>query len=225
MILYTSQDPYFDIVNTQVDLSKSPTLEPINELDDIFPKAYSWLFKLLKHDKFIWAYNTQSNLCANHGNEQMRWVLDVPDDECVAINSDVWNCVINGWPYMEEAWDNSINLSDDEYDKLEAKYRPIKEKTWEKIFNISKNDPSAEILVKSPILEKYVIKKEWISSYDPTIFDYGIVNYSFRDMERLEKFREIYESGLKGRKIDYKVEIKKYEKTGFGLRINWSDDK
>lgn len=225
MILYTSHSVDFDIVNDLVDLNKSPTLEPINERDDIFQKAYEWLFKKLKYDKYIWAYNTFNNVNANHGTELVRWTLDVPIDECIAINSDVWNCVINNWSYIKELWDNTTVISDEEYDKLEMKYLPIKEQTWESIFDIPKDSPDAEILIKSPINEKYVINKEWICDYDNEFFDSGIVNSSFKDMKRLEIYRNIVESGLKGRKIDFNTSIKSYENSYFGLRIDWCSDK
>jgi hypothetical protein len=80
-------------------------------------------------------------------------------------------------------------------------------------------------LVKSPVSEKYVIKKEWISDYDLKQFtETDIINYHIDDKDRLEHTRLVYESGLRGRKIPFKTEIKSYN-PGFGLKIEWSIDK
>ena len=223
MLLTTSQSPDFDIVNDLVDLSKSGNLVKMNALDDIFEFAYNWLFNKLGYDKWIWCYKIGDRNYVNHGCEHTLWTLDVPESECVFLNETVWEHVINKWPYNKAMDDPNFVISDEDYDKFRDSYRGKEEATWGDIFN--PNDKSGvQVLVKSPILEKYVVKKEWMSDYDLDQFTRtDIISYHITDKDRLDHTQLVYESGLRGRKIPFKTEINQYE-SSFGLKIDWSSD-
>jgi hypothetical protein len=215
--LVTRQSLNFDITKDLVDLNKSEYFSEIN--DEIFKKAYNWLFKKINHDKFIWCYIDNRDLPKVHGQEFIQWHLEVPLSECVIINSEVWGLLINDFPYFDEV--NSSNLSDEEYQKLFDFYNKIKEKTWDdNIFNIKDDPYEVEVLIRSPVCEKYVIDKLWCSSYDLDEFKSGIERNFFKTEEKVLKFKEIMESGLKGRKIPFTSTIEK-NNHGFILNMEW----
>lgn len=221
MILVTSQPIDFDITKDELDLSKSSNLSDHFDQDKIFNKAYKWLFNKLGHDEFIWCYINGERNFMNHGDEYVLWTLDVPDDQCILINAHTWNCVINNWAYIDEDL-ISKDITDDDYEKLTDSYKGREEQTWND--NIFKNEKERmEILIKSPVIEKFVIDKKWSCDYDLTVFDKisdGMINNFHRNEESLNKNLEIYESGLKGRKINYLTEIKKHQ-DGCSLKIEW----
>lgn len=217
MILTTSQSQDFDITKDLVDLSKSPNLLISN---DVFLEAYKWLFDKLSHDKWIWCYKEGDRNYLNHGCEHVLWTLDVPDSECVFINESIWEHVINKWAYDKDI-DEDINfvINDGEYDKFVELHKGKEESTWGDIFNITEKS-GVQILVKSPILDKYVIKKEWKCDYDTSFDEMGIVSYYFDNKNSLLEVKNIYESGLRGRKKHFTTKIDEY-KVGFGLKIEW----
>lgn len=221
MLLITSQPLDFDITKDKLDLSKSSNLSHHFDQDKIFNKAYKWLFNKLDHSEFIWCYKNGERNFSNHGHEHVLWTLNVPDDQCVAINSSVWNCVINNWPYIED--DIIKNISDDDYEKLVNSYNGREEQTWnDSIFRNENN--SMEILIKAPVNEHFVVKKEWLCDYDLEAFNDkigdGIVNSFFRDEDKLNQSKLIYESGLKGKNIKFSTKIEKHQ-DGYSLKINW----
>ena len=222
MILTTSQSLDFDITKDKVDLSKSPNLEKINALDDIFEYAYNWLFNKLGYDKWIWCYKVGDRNFLNHGEEHVLWTLDVPESECIYLNETVWEHIINKCPYNKAMDDPNFVISDEDYDKFRDSFKGKEEETWGDIFN--PNDKSGvQVLVKSPILEKYVVKKEWISDYDLKQFtETDIINYHINDKDRVEHTQMVYESGLRGRKIPFKTKIETHDR-GFGLKIEWGN--
>lgn len=223
MLLTTSQSPDFDIINDEVDLSKSANLVRINKLDDIFEYAYNWLFNKLGYDKWIWCYKVGDRNYLNHGCEHVLWTLDVPESECVCINESIWEHVINKWPYDKAMDDPNFIINDDDYDKYRELHKGKEELTWGDIFKPDEKS-GVQVLVKSPILEKYVVKKEWISDYDLDEFSRtDLVNYLIDTKDRLEHTQLVYESGLRGRKIPFNTKIESY-KSGFGLKIDWSSD-
>ena len=111
MLLITSQPLDFDITKDKLDLNKSTNLSDYFDSDKIFKKAYEWLFKKLNNDKFIWCYKNDERNFSDHGNEHVLWTLDVPDNQCFAINSSVWNCVINNWPYIDDDIIKNIDIN------------------------------------------------------------------------------------------------------------------
>jgi hypothetical protein len=223
LILTTSQSPDFDITKDIVDLSKSPNLIKINPLDDIFEVSYKWLFNKLNHDKWIWCYKECDIRHKNHGSEHVLWTLDVPESECILINESVWEHVINRWAYKKE-WDNyNVVINDEEFDQFKKMYKGKEESTWNDIFNPTEHS-GVQILVKSPVLDKYVLKKEWCCDYNLDVFDTEIINMGFCTLNNLEYYKEVYESGLKGRKIPFMSEIISYE-NHFGLKIEWNEYK
>jgi hypothetical protein len=221
MILITCQPLDFDITKDNVDLSKSSCLKDDFDSDKMFKKSYEWLFKKLNHSNFIWCYPGNTRGFLNHGEEHVLWTLDVPSDQCVSINASAWNCVINKYPYIEDELIEDI--SDDDYEKLLNSYKGKEEQTWnDNIFKMEGD--KMEVLVKSPIADKFVINKEWSCDYDIGQFKSkigdGIINNFYQDRERLEQNREILESGLKGRKIDYILKVEEHN-NGFSLKITW----
>jgi hypothetical protein len=221
MLLITSQPLDFDITKDKLDLSKSSNLSDHFDQDKIFKKAYEWLFNKLGHNEFIWCYKSNERNFSDHGHEHVLWTLDVPDDQCVAINSSAWNCVINNWPYIED--DIIKNISDDDYERLTDSCKGREEQTWDS--SIFKNeDKGMEILIKSPVNEQFVVKKEWLCDYNKEVFDDkigdGLISYFFRNEEELNQSKLVYESGLKGRNIKFSTKIEKH-KDGYSLKINW----
>lgn len=217
MILTTSHSIDFDITKDIVDLTKSPNLVTSG---DIFTEAYKWLFDKLGYDKWIWCYKEKERLYLNHGYEHVMWTLDVPESECVFINESIWEHVINKWAYnkiMDE--DNNLSLSDEEYDKFVEMYKGNEESTWGDIFNITEKS-GVQVLVNSPVLEKYVINKEWKCDYDTSFVDNEIVSYYFATKDELMHTKDVFENGLSGRKIPFTTKIDEY-KIGFGLKIEW----
>lgn len=219
MILTTSHSPNFNITKDLVDLSKSHNLEKINALDDIFEYAYNWLFNKLGYDKWIWCYKVGDRNFLNHGEEHVLWTLDVPESACVFLNETVWEHIINKWPYNKAMDDPNFVISDDDYDKFRELYRGKEEATWGDIFNPNE-ESGVQVLIKSIVPEKYVVKKEWISDYDTSFVENEIISYHFNDIDRLNHTREVYESGLRGRKLPFTTKIDEY-KPGFGLKIEW----
>ena len=196
----------------------------MNEFDNIFQEAYKWLFDKLGYDKWIWCYKDGDRNYINHGDEYVLWTLDVPESECICINGSVWEHVINKWPYDKEMDnDKCAAISDEDYDKFREMHKGKESETWGDIFKPNK-DSGVQVLIKSLVLEKYIVKKEWICDFDIDTFKEkdDLINYHFNDMDRLKHMRDVYESGLRGRKMPFKTEIKDYDK-GFGLKIEWGD--
>jgi hypothetical protein len=219
MILITCHSPNFDITKDSVNLSKSSCLESYFDSDKMFENAYNWLFKKLNCNNFIWCYPGNTRGFLNHGEEHTLWTLDIPSDQCILINASVWHCVINKYPYIED--ELIKDTSDDDYEKLLSSYKGKEEQTWhDNIFKMEGD--KMEVLVKSPIADKFVINKEWSCDYDTEQFkdNNGIINNFYNSKERLEQNIEIFESGLKGRKINYLLKIEEHD-DGFSLKITW----
>ena len=216
MKLVTFQPYGFDICNNISDVNKSLNLY----FDDIFLRSYNWLFKKLNNNKFIWCYINKSDNCRNylrHGIENVIWYLNVPDNECIIINSEVWDCVINNYPYCKD--EDLLNISDNEYDELIKSLEPTKEKIWgENIFNIE--DDNIEVLIKSPVNENYITSKEWVCGYNTKLFNDEIIRRLYYDINTAEHEKLIYESFLNGRNIKYKSELKE-SNNNFILNIEW----
>ena len=217
MILTTSHSKDFDITKDLVDLTKSPNLVISSEL---FLEAYEWLFNKLSYDKWIWCYKDGERLYLNHGCEHVLWTLDVPDSECILVNESIWEHVINKWAYDKVGdEDRNLVISDEDYDKFVELHKGKEEATWGDIFNIT-DKSGVQVLVKSPVLDKYIIKKEWKCDYDTSFVENEIVSYHFDNKEELIRTKDIYESGLRGRKLPFTTKIDEY-KPGFGLKIEW----
>ena len=217
MILTTSHPVGFDITRDKLDLSKSTNLDLDFDYEKNFHRAYNWLFNKLGHREFIWCYPGIEKGYTNHGNEYMLWVLDVPDDQCTAISSYTWNCVINKWPHVDEKLIE--NISDDDYEKLIDSFKGKEDQTWDK--NLFNKEEHMEVLIKSPVPEKFVVDKKWICDYDLKKFDDGIISNLYREKERFEYEKLIYESGLKGRGIKYSQKIETHEDGSITLKMEW----
>jgi len=218
MILVTSHPPDFDITKEKSDLSKSPQFK--KPFDSMFENAYKWLFNKIGKSELIWCYK-DSGVNPSHGHERITWTLNVPDDRCIVINAHAWDCVINKWPFYKDELIKDI--SDEDYDKLMESLKGTEEKSWhDNIFNA--DGERVEVLIDSPVAKEFVIKTEWVCDYDFEMFKEkdGIIRQSYYDEKELNKYVEIYESALKGRKMDYKLSIKKsIQDNSFLLNIDW----
>jgi hypothetical protein len=222
MLLTTRHPIDFDITKDVVDINKSHILDEYFDNDKTFTNAYKWLFNLIGVGPYIWNYAKNSHLVRRHGEEYQEWTLDVPRSECIIINEDIWGMVLNKMPHF----DMPSDISDKEYSRLYDMYKPIKEKTWEdNIFKVKEDSiENMQILIKSPVLEKYVIDKKWICELNYEEFDIGITNTVFSSQEKADHYAEVIESGLKARKLPYKKEFKK-SNFGFGVKIEWEPNK
>jgi hypothetical protein len=166
MRLFTIQCPTFDIVNDDLDLSKSPHYNG-NIMSDEFGKAYDWLFQKLGTEKIIWCHSYAD--FSSHGQEFKRWELEVPLNEILAIlETNTWNCIINDWyPYPVDMWnkwfDESKKLPLDKQDKYitdkENEYAAIHDKEEQKdnVFVDKIVDGYHEYLLPSPIKPEWVV--------------------------------------------------------------------
>jgi hypothetical protein len=233
MKLVTCQPYGFDITKDKLDLSKSSNLREKFDTNSMFKKAYKWLFDQIGYNELIWCYQLENSAYItaksngnhiNHGNEHVLWTLEVPRNEFVIINSDIWECVINGWPYCTD--EMVKNLSDDDYDKLMVALEPTKEDVWKNnIFKVE--DEHVEVLIKSPVLEQYVVNKEWICDYDLKLFSdkEGIIRSIYHDKQDMERDIEIYKSAFRGKKIRYELSTSETAACGgFLLDIDWVKD-
>jgi hypothetical protein len=218
MLLTTRHPVEFDIVKDVADLKKSHILDEFFDNDKVFTNAYKWLFNIIDTGPYIWCYVKGSHLVRSHGEEYQEWTLDVPKDDCLIINEEVWGLVINQYPYF----DIQENITDEEYGELYKRYEPIKEKTWlDSIFKVDENElENIQVLVKSPVLEKYVIDKKWICELNLEEFDSGITGRSFSTLKQAQQYATIMECGLKARKIQYKTEFSE-ALYGFSVKIEW----
>jgi hypothetical protein len=222
MKLITRHPLEFDITKDIVDISKSSVLGSYFDYEKMFSRSYKWLFDQIGYDKLIWCYNAEGYLSRNHGEEYVEWTLEVPESDCVFINEEVWNLVINNMPYFVEM---NSNLSDSEFDRLMEFHKPIKEKTWaDNIFKINGKANDMQILIKSPIPEKWVVDKKWICAYNTDVFASGIIRNGYATEKETFRYLEIMESGLKGRKIPYTADITHHDKVdegGYTLLMEW----
>ena len=220
MKLITRHPLTFDITKDIVDPSKSSILGNYFDYDQMFSRSYKWLFDQIGHDRHIWCYLADGHISRNHGDEYVEWTLEVPESECVFINEEIWNLVINNMPYFKEMNDNDI--SDDDFDRLVEWYKPVKEQTWaDNIFKVTGDPNDMQALIKSPIPEKWVVEKNWICAYDPREFESGIIRNGYATEQDVFHHLEIMESGLKGRKIRYKAEITQNDDIGYTLFMEW----
>jgi hypothetical protein len=180
MYLYTNQPTDFDIVKQKSDVYKS-SLYTSSDLEH-FKSAYDYLFSLLGSNQWIWCRGNAwvdpvfTPKKTKVGNEtkvvrdwdyksERLWVLDVPENKIVCIDSDIWNYAISDWSYDKELWDyiSNLNLSEEDSENL---IFDIKSLITEKIGNkntykkLIKKDNwdiyKDEFLIPSPV------KKSWV---------------------------------------------------------------
>lgn len=203
MRLITRHPKYFNITKDVSDISQSEILNPRFDTGNIFKDAYTWLFNILGNNQYIWCYVDGTHNLPTHGAEHVAWILDVPDSECIKINETVWHMVINGGPYFECPDD----LPDAEFDKLWKHYDKIKYKTWEEnIFKVT-DEKDMQVLIKSPVLEKYVIEKRWECEIDYDFLTQDSLKMGFTHREDAFKKLESMQGALDSHKKPYMYTI------------------
>ena len=122
-----------------------------------FKEAYDWLVGQMEYrigrrpngvSYPIWAWHTRDwqhkkpdlrNIgLGNKGEKSVCIEVEVPDNQVVLTDFDVWHFVLNKW-YFDDSY------SEEEWEKLHAKYdrldRDVKEKvkiqSWQKVFDVS----------------------------------------------------------------------------------------
>lgn len=225
MKLYTRHVPEFDLVK-QVSLpfEHSPNLEfgeRYEEFDGMFIKAYRWLFKKIGTESVIWCYQYNGKTDEHwirHGSEMKTWILDVPDDDVVAIlHDDVWEYIINNWNYCpdsEKWYDEGIKIFgndskafDEWYEKKESEYakRVPKEEQYKALF-LNVPTEHCQILIPSPIKPEWVVEVQHASDYDLEFADIGMIR-QMMDKDEVEKFCEITESFLNGAGYPFEKDV------------------
>jgi hypothetical protein len=218
MLLHSWQQPDFDITK-QVDHSKSSMGD-----DEIFAKAYNWLFNLIGTDQIVWSWADPENHVPVHMREQKYWVLDVPESELIYLNTYCWDCVIGDWfwyPLQLNMMSNN-NLIEKFIDKWEKERAAYKEQDWlDNVFD-KKLKEDTQVLIKGPVKQEWVISCSHISDYDLSLFDDGIINEWCKSEKERDKKLQIYKKCLDSRGIEYTVEIKKKNRLNkYHFCIEW----
>ena len=125
----------------------------INHIKETWPQfleAYDWIKKFVPENNNnnnnypIWAWNKKPDLRKKMFSDYIKSgeyliELEVPDNLCLISDFSLWHCVLNDMVVCKWNTDASDKLYD-LYKKIEvkdkAKYDVLKEKSWERIFNI-----------------------------------------------------------------------------------------
>ena len=165
MQLYTYHPLDYDILTQAPDLSKSGWYnDECKGIKDNFRFAYDMLFKKIGRQDVLWCYGTPY-LCSNKLNkaqcfsEERVWHLDVPDKHVITINSDIWDCAINVFPYIPDC---IYDLHPD-FDKVYAAINTLFANPTESYDKLIKPLKKADIfrdqfLIPSPIKKQWVVR-------------------------------------------------------------------
>lgn len=219
MRLYTWQAPNFDIVKDTSDVKKYA--------DNCLKESYDWLFKILGTDKVIWCWGREENHSPCHTQEQVLWVLDVPEDEIVAtLNSGVWGCIIGGWNYIPANYSWWYDLPEKEWEAKEKEWlksNPMR--GWDKLFYLQTEEEvkTAQFLIQSPVKEEWVVSKHHHTGWDIDDIFSGICRRGFVKKEDAYKFREAILSALGD--FPYEEEMKKVKEDYWVWYCKWDEEK
>lgn len=220
LILYTYHDPNFDILS-DIDHSKT------SMSDNLFSRAYKWLFNLIGTDQIIWSWTSEKNYELDpHALEQKLWILDVPEDKLIYINSYCWDCVINKWFWLPERFnvvDDTVDW-DKEISDWENERKNFQEQDWlDNIFEKTINE-NTQVLIKGPIKKEWIIGTKLFSSYNKDFLDREIISEIYEDKVYAERNFQIYIDILDKNNVKYIIEKKcEQSEDGYSIRIKWGE--
>lgn len=165
--LYTNQDMNFDIFTQKVDIKKSYYTSD-DSFSPIFNPAYQFLYSLLPAGQtFIWCHDDPNFWDSEKQQPYRSYILDIPIDQILVIDSEIWDTILNnGYYYSEELYNQFEDLygPDDAYDKLIVRLESIHgepKNTWGDLIvkheNMKKNH-GYEFLIPSPVDKKYLVR-------------------------------------------------------------------
>lgn len=170
MELYTYHSIDFDITTQIPDPQKSIWRnDECPEIAHKFSAAYDFLYEKVGSHNVIWCYGAPVTF-SNGKNKyqsfesQRLWHLDVPDKQITAIDSSIWDFVINGWYYIsDEAFTHFVkdDKDSDRFDELIAEfYQNNPFNSYNKIIKpLTKADPFRDqFLIIAPIKKHWVIR-------------------------------------------------------------------
>ena len=215
MIIHSWHSPDFNILDS-IDHSKT------SWSDECFTDAYKWLFNLLGTDRIIWGWGDEQSHCPVHGREQKHWILDVPEDNLIYLNTYCWDCVIGKWNWYPPQLNHIDNekVVDKFIDKWEKERN--KEQDWlENIFT-DVNDENAQILIKCPIKPEWIVDCRHISEYELDFWEYEILSCVFDTEDTMNKQELIWKSYLNSRGIVYDTK-KEFKNNQYFIKVTWEN--
>lgn len=162
MYLYTCHDLDFNIVKDVSDLKKSYWYGR-----DIISmtKAYNYLFNLIGTRQIIWCYGEASSCIYKSKKPYRIWHLDVPKKDVIAIDSTIWDYVINGWRYAsDELFDEVTRYCNGDVDKasdmIDKMFKNTKQ-TYKQLIKPLKDAvrDTDQFLIPSPVKKHWVLHK------------------------------------------------------------------